>query len=203
MHKAHETARAVTALFHLAAVGVEDTVAKIGLLVPGFFHQQYLVATHAEMTISQQAQLLRRQADVLAHTVDDDKVIAGAVHLGKFQEHRNSSLCLKQSVVWSFTMPVACISAWQMVLPANLKPRRFNSLLIASDSGVLAGISARLRQALCHGLPSTKRQMKASKLPNSFCTSRNFCALVTAAPTFRRLRTIPGSCSSDSILLAL
>jgi hypothetical protein len=36
-------------------------------------------------------------------------------------------------------MPVACMNAYMMVLPTNLKPRRLRSLLMASDSAVKAG----------------------------------------------------------------
>src|SRR5665647_1015668 len=202
MHKTHKTARPVAALFHFSTVSVEDEVAEIGHFVHGLFDDQNLVATHPEMPVGEQTQLLGTELDVLAHTVKHDEVVAGAMHLGEFEVHLFSSLCLKQSVVWSLTMPVACISAQQMVLPTNLKPRRFSSLLIACDSGVLAGVSAGLRHLFCFGLPSTKRQMKESKLPNSSWTSRNFCALMTAAATFRRLRTMPASCSNDSILFA-
>ena len=59
VHEAHEAARAVAALLDLAAVGVEDAVAEIRFGVLGGFHQQDLVAAHAEMAVGQQAQLLR------------------------------------------------------------------------------------------------------------------------------------------------
>src|SRR5216683_6631456 len=55
-----------------------------------------------------------------------------------------------------------------MVEPTKRKPRCVKSLLRASDSLVRAGT---LRfQAFCLGLPFTKRQTYASKLPNSCCT---------------------------------
>ena len=60
-----------------------------------------------------------------------------------------------------------------MVDPTNLKPRRKRSLLIASDSVVLAGTCFISRQEFTFGFPPTKFQMYFSKLPNSFCTSRN------------------------------
>src|SRR5665811_2600738 len=39
---------------------------------------------------------------------------------------------------WSLTMPVACISAYAVVGPTNLNPRRLSSLAIAVDSAVTA-----------------------------------------------------------------
>lgn len=42
-----------------------------------------------------------------------------------------------------------------MVLPTKRKPRRFRSRLMASDTGVLAGISFMLRQAFRIGLLSS------------------------------------------------
>ena len=46
-----------------------------------------------------------------------------------------------------------------MVVPTKLKPRFFKSLLMVSESGVDAGISANDRQRFCTGWPSTKFQM--------------------------------------------
>jgi hypothetical protein len=61
--------------------------------------------------------------------------------------------------VWSFTIPVACMWAYMMVLPTNLKPRLLRSLLIASDSLVLAGTCFIAFQEFCMGLPPVNRQM--------------------------------------------
>lgn len=54
---------------------------------------------------------------------------------------RYTSEYLKQSTSWSLTMPVACICAYTTVLPTNLNPRFFRSLLMVSDRGVVAGAS--------------------------------------------------------------
>src|SRR5512135_3411036 len=68
-----------------------------------------------------------------------------------------------------------------MVVPTNLNPLLIKSLLMASDSGVLEGISVIFFQLFRTGLPFTNCHMYLSKLPNSFCTFRNALALVTAA----------------------
>ena len=44
----------------------------------------------------------------------------------------------QQPATWSSTMPVACISAYAVVGPKNLNPRRLSSLAIAVDSAVIA-----------------------------------------------------------------
>ena len=49
----------------------------------------------------------------------------------------------QHDATWSSTIPVACISAYAVVGPTNLKPRRLSSLAIAVDSGVTAGTSDR------------------------------------------------------------
>src|SRR5690349_22450828 len=45
----------------------------------------------------------------------------------------------KHAATWSFTTPTACMYAYTIVEPTNLKPRRFKSLLHASESSVRAG----------------------------------------------------------------
>ena len=85
VHEARRAARAVAALLHLAAVGVEDAVGEVGLGPAGRFEQQQLIAADAEVPVGQCAHLRGRQADRLAHAVDDHKVIAQTVHLGEPQ----------------------------------------------------------------------------------------------------------------------
>ncbi len=85
------------------------------------------------------------------------------------------------------------------------------TVLDAANRSILKQISLcpddrirKLRGIIPFGLavsPDGKR-VYLEKLPNSFCTSRNLLALFTAAATFRRLRTMPGSFSSDAILFS-
>ena len=53
--------------------------------------------------------------------------------------------CRKQSVVWSLTIPTACMNAQVIVGPTKLNPRSFKSLLIISDFSVLAGSSLKFQ----------------------------------------------------------
>jgi hypothetical protein len=85
--EAHEAARTVAAVFDLAAVGVEDPVAEIGVRHGGAFDQQDLVGAHAPVAIGQGAHTRRRQVDVLAHAVQDDEIVARAVHFGEVPDH--------------------------------------------------------------------------------------------------------------------
>src|ERR1700676_420572 len=89
-----------------------------------------------------------------------------------------------------------------MVEPTKRKPRFCRSLLMASDSFVFAGTRLCVFQAFCFGVPPTNAQIYLSKLPNSLCTLRKACALLTAASTFSRLRMIPASLSSAFFLRA-
>src|SRR5215510_668471 len=88
-----------------------------------------------------------------------------------------------------------------MVEPTKAKPRDLGSLLIASESGDLAGTSEIERYLFKRGRPSTKRQMKRSKDPNSSWTWRKQRALVTADSILRRFRIMPGFWSSFSTRL--
>src|SRR5258708_25937743 len=88
-----------------------------------------------------------------------------------------------------------------MVDPTNLKPRFFRSTLMASDSGVLAGMSFKLRRRLIIGLPPTNRHMYLSNEPNSLRTCRKGFALLTAARIFSRFRIIPASFNRALIFL--
>ena len=83
VHEAHEAARAVAALLDLAAVGVEDAVAEIGIGPGGAFHQQDLVATDAEMAIGDELELGRAQIHALRNRVEHHEIVAQAMHFGE------------------------------------------------------------------------------------------------------------------------
>ncbi len=82
-----EGARAVAALLHFAAIVVIDAVAEVAAGQARLFHHEDLVGADAEAAVGQALPLGRREIDVLADGVDDDEVIAGAVHLGKVEFH--------------------------------------------------------------------------------------------------------------------
>ena len=90
---------------------------------------------------------------------------------------------------WPYRLP-----AWrhkQIVEPTNLKSGFLKSLLIVSHSFIVAGISFNDFQLFCRVKLPTNSQIYLSKLPNSFCTSKNTLAFVTEAATFKRYRTTP------------
>ena len=87
MHKAHKAARAVAALFDFTAIGIENTVAEIGIRPRGLFDDQNLVAADAEMPVGDEPRLWRPWHESLVDGVEHDKVIARALHFGKADFH--------------------------------------------------------------------------------------------------------------------
>ena len=87
MNKTHEAARTIPALFDLAAVGIENTIAEIDIRTGCLLNQQELIATYAKMAIGEEPDLLRRERNHLADPIDHDKIVAEAVHLGKADFH--------------------------------------------------------------------------------------------------------------------
>ena len=88
MHETHEAARAVAALLHLAAVGIEDPVVEVRALEPRPLDDQDLVAADTQVAVGEALPRRRVEGDGLAGGVDHDEVVAGAVHLGECQLHR-------------------------------------------------------------------------------------------------------------------
>ena len=89
-----------------------------------------------------------------------------------------------------------------MVGPTKRKPRCLSALLIASDTGVVAGMSSSRRQALTTGAPPLNAHRNSeNRMPDSR-TSNHARALPIAACTLRRLRTMPGSSRSDATFLS-
>ena len=60
-------------------------------------------------------------------------------------------------------MPVACMKAYTMVGPTNLKPRAPSSLETLIETGVEAGTLAVVLNWLTFGLPSTKSHRNLEK----------------------------------------
>src|SRR3981081_2165600 len=78
--KLHKAACPVAALLDLAAVGVENPVAKIDVVAARFFNDQYLIAAHTEVTVGQALQPRRAQLDPLGDAVKHDKIVAQSLH---------------------------------------------------------------------------------------------------------------------------
>ncbi len=92
MHVAHEAARAVAALADFAAVGVEDPVVKVGIRMPRRLDYQHLVEADPGMAVGQPADGRRSRDHRRAGGVDDDEVVARAVHLGETDSHEASGV---------------------------------------------------------------------------------------------------------------
>ncbi len=88
MDELHEAARAVAALLDLAAVGVEDPVAEVGRGVARLLDHQNLIAADAAVPLGDSPQLLARQGKGFLRKVENDKIVARAVHFGESQLHR-------------------------------------------------------------------------------------------------------------------
>ena len=84
-NKTGKAARAVAALLHFAAVGIENAVAEIGIGRRGFFHQQKLVETDTRVPVRPRGNRRGGRIEGLRNAVDHDKVVAQAVHFGEFQ----------------------------------------------------------------------------------------------------------------------
>src|SRR5258706_2590088 len=89
MHELDEAARAVAALLHFTAVGVEDAVAKVGAGRARALDHQDLVAANAEMAICNSPQLLSGQPKRLARVIEHHEIVAPALPLGEGELHSN------------------------------------------------------------------------------------------------------------------
>src|SRR6185295_9599804 len=87
-HELDEAARAVAALLDFAAVGVEDAIAEVDALLRRPLDDQQLVEADAEVPVGERADLLAAEREVLLRRVDDDEIVARALHLGERQLHR-------------------------------------------------------------------------------------------------------------------
>jgi len=75
-------------LRHLAAVRVPDAEPEIHLRRGGRLGHQDLVTPDPEVAVRDGSCLLRRQVDVLAHSVDHDEVIAQGLHFRETYTHK-------------------------------------------------------------------------------------------------------------------
>src|SRR6266576_1970362 len=80
-----EAANPVAAHLHLAAVGVVDLHLEVGDL--RWMHRQQLVGADAEATVAELLSDRIQVVDVLFQAIEENKIIACAVHLGELQFH--------------------------------------------------------------------------------------------------------------------
>jgi len=81
------SAGAVATLFNFAAIGVVYPITEVDIGRLRFFYHQHLIGTNAEAPVRDELPLRRAEVDLLVDGVDDNKVIAGAMHLGEFDFH--------------------------------------------------------------------------------------------------------------------
>ncbi len=87
-HVADEAARAVAAVLDLvAAAAIEDAIAEVDLGPRRLFDDQDLVGADAEAPVGERLQLRGVERQRLARGVEDDEVVAGALHLGEVNTH--------------------------------------------------------------------------------------------------------------------
>ena len=86
MNFAHGLFIAIAALLHLVAVGVEDAVVDDGAVAPRLLEHQRLVEADAGVPVGEGAQRFRR-GRAAGRCVEDDEVVAQAVHLGEGELH--------------------------------------------------------------------------------------------------------------------
>ena len=82
-----EAARAIAAVFYLAAVAIENAVAKVGIRTRRGLDLQKLVKPNAKLPVGIEGYLLCAEAMRLRDTVDDHEVVAEAVHLCEGKSH--------------------------------------------------------------------------------------------------------------------
>ena len=82
-NEVHEAARAIAALLDLAAVGIEDAVAKIDAGLCRLLDDQNLVAADAEVTIGDAPDLAGVEHDGLGDRVENNEIVTQSLHLGE------------------------------------------------------------------------------------------------------------------------
>jgi hypothetical protein len=91
VHVAHEAARAVSALLHFAAVGIENAVVEVRPGLARRLDLEDLVAADAEMPVGEESQLIRTQFDRPRAGVEHDEIVAQALHFCEFELHDPSN----------------------------------------------------------------------------------------------------------------
>jgi hypothetical protein len=80
MNKSGKATGAIAALLDFPAIGIKDPVTKIGIGPGRGLNDQDLVATNPEAAVREPPAEGGRGFKRLAQSINDDKVIAGAVH---------------------------------------------------------------------------------------------------------------------------
>jgi hypothetical protein len=87
VNEADEAAGAVAAGACIGAIGIDDAVVKIGVVLAGRFDQQDLIAADTKAAVGETPAELRVEVDLLADSVDDYEVVASPVHFAEGEYH--------------------------------------------------------------------------------------------------------------------
>jgi hypothetical protein len=87
VHEAGKAACSVAALFNFTAVGIVNAVEELAVGLLRWFNDQQLIATDATMAIGETTHQFCIERDRLVDGINDDKVIAEAVHFAEVEEH--------------------------------------------------------------------------------------------------------------------
>ena len=88
-HEHDEAAGAVAALLDLAAVGIEDAIAKVGVAACAALDDAAPGRSPRRSGDRRARELRRVERELLARRVDDDEVVAGALHLRELKRVRH------------------------------------------------------------------------------------------------------------------
>ncbi len=92
-HKTSETAGAVAAHFGRTAVAVEEVPGPIGFAGRARFQQNDAVGADALVPVAQAGDLRGLQLQEARAIVDQDEIVARAVHFGKVHYHGSTLTC--------------------------------------------------------------------------------------------------------------
>ena len=87
MDELDEAARAIAAVLDFAAIGIENSVAEVGLGVRGGIDQQDLIAANAKLAVGKGPGAFGGHVNRLAHSIEDHEIVAGAMHFCEVPDH--------------------------------------------------------------------------------------------------------------------
>jgi hypothetical protein len=84
MNKTNKASRTITALLDFTAIGIQDTVFKVDIWQATLFYEQDLIGPDTKLAMCEFApNHWGNRSNVLASCINNDKVIASAMHFGK------------------------------------------------------------------------------------------------------------------------
>ena len=87
MHETHKATSTIAAMLDFAAIRIKDAIAKVRLRVAGCIDQQDLIASNAKLAMRNRTRHVRCEFNRLSNAINDNKIVAGAMHFGEVQDH--------------------------------------------------------------------------------------------------------------------